>query len=102
MTPEIYNIDNYTFALILIVGGSVMFILRKITGTAFRKHADENENALRDLSYGRRDGRMLIVLGFIFLPLSFLYALYIKQPEVDRLKGPVGAPSIESSKPSEP
>lgn len=91
MTPEIYNIDNYTFSLILLVGGTSMYLLRKLSGTlpSPKDFADTEESTTTfRRNYSRRDGRMLILLGLIFLPLSFLYAYFIKQPQVDRQKSP--------------
>lgn len=100
MTPEIYNIDNYVFSLILIAGGTSTYLLRKFTGTLPSRSLPEDDDSSPSLRRTpiRRDGRMLIVLGLIFLPLSFLYAYFIKQPQVDRQK----APATLQTLPSEP
>lgn len=87
---EIYNLENYVFSLILIFGGSAIFISRQLLGPQTKQAAEELENTHPLLrkggKYTRRDGKMVILLGLIFIPLSFLYAHFVKQPQVDRQK----------------
>ncbi len=99
MTPEIYNIDNYLFSIILIVGGTATYFLRKWTGTLPSNNTPVDEEAVvTRSSLPRRDGRKLIVLGLVFLPLSFFYAYFIKQPQVDRQKPHLQAqPPVEKN-----